>query len=154
MAMNTPVTSRSRFSRRRCAPRIRSPFTPLSSPSTSSTVVIPDDVDCAVALPLEQAVLQDLLRAQLVAPMHQRHVRGDVREVERFLDRRVAAADDRDALVAEEEAVAGGAGGDAAAAVRLLGGEPEISRARAGRDDRAHRRCSRRGRPRAGTGAG
>ena len=57
-----------------------------------------------------QAVLHDLLGAQRVAPVNQRDVRGDVRQVQGLLDRGVAAADDRDPLVAEKEAVAGGAG--------------------------------------------
>ena len=43
----------------------------------------------------EQAVLQDALGAQPVAAMHQRDVVGMVGEVERFLDRGVAAADHR-----------------------------------------------------------
>ncbi len=97
--------------------------------------VVPDDVDRTRALPLEQVVLQDLLGAQLVAAMDQRDVRGDVGQVQRFLDRRVAAADDRDTLAAEEEAVAGGAGRDAAALELFLGLEAQVLRARTRRDD-------------------
>ena len=43
-----------------------------------------------------------------------------VRQVERFLDRGVAAADDDHALAAVKEPVAGGAGRDARALQRLL----------------------------------
>ena len=52
--------------------------------------------------------------------MDQRDLGGEIGEIERFLDRRVAAADDHDLLVAEEEAVAGGAGRDAEALEGLL----------------------------------
>ena len=47
----------------------------------------------------EQIVLQDFLAAELVAAMDQRDVAGDVGEVERFFDGRVAAADHGDRLV-------------------------------------------------------
>ena len=53
--------------------------------------------------------------------MHQGDARGDVREVERFLDGGVAAADHRDLLAAEEEAVAGRTCGDPAALERFFG---------------------------------
>jgi hypothetical protein len=72
----------------------------------------------------EQLVLQDFLAAQLVAPMHQRDVAGDVRQVERFLDGGIAAADDRHRLVAVEEAVAGGASGNPAPANSSSEGRP------------------------------
>ena len=52
--------------------------------------------------------------------MHQRDLGGDVGEIEGFLDRRVAAADHDDFLVAEEKPVAGGAGRHAFSAVFLL----------------------------------
>jgi hypothetical protein len=61
-----------------------------------------------------QLVDQDRLGAELVAAVHDVHLRGDVREVERLLDRGVAAADARDLLAAVEEAVAGGAAAHAA----------------------------------------
>ena len=102
---------------------MRTPVTPVVIAQHVVDGVVPDDVDCARALSFEQVVLQDLLGPQLVAAMDQRHVRGDVGEVQRFLDRGVAAADDRDTLAAEEEAVAGRAGRDAAAAECLLGRE-------------------------------
>ena len=62
-------------------------------------------------------------------------LRGDVREVQRLLDRGVAAADDADVLAAIEEAVAGGAAADAAAHERLLGRQAEVLGRGAGGDD-------------------
>ena len=64
---------------------------------------------------VEQLVLEDLLRAQLVATVDQVDFLGDVGQVQRFLDGGIAAADHADHLVAVEEAVAGGAGGNALA---------------------------------------
>ena len=74
-----------------------------------------------------------------VAAMDQRHLRGVVREVERLLDRGVAAADHDHFLAAEEEAVAGRAGRNAAAAEGLLGRQAEPFRRGAGRDDQCVR---------------
>ena len=74
---------------------------------------VPDDVDLRVA---EQPVLQDLFGAQRVAAMDEGDPARVVGQIERFLDRGVAAADDDDLLVAEEEPVAGRAGRDAEAA--------------------------------------
>src|SRR5688500_17342107 len=79
--------------------------------------VVPDDLDLAGALLLEQLVLHDLLRAQFVAAVDEGDLAADVGQVQGLLDRGVAAADDRDVLVAEEEAVAGGASGDTLALV-------------------------------------
>ena len=111
---------------------MRIPLTPFSSPVTSSSTWSQRIVH--VRLP-EQLLLQDLLGAELVPPVHDRDVPRDVREVERLLDRRVPAADHRDVLAAVEEAVAGRARGDAAPHVRLLRREPEVTRRGAGRDD-------------------
>ena len=82
-----------------------------------------------------RAVEHDLRRAELLAPVHDRHLRGEARQERRLLHRGVAAADDDQLLVLEERAVAGGARRDAAALVGLLAGEPEPARARAGGDD-------------------
>jgi hypothetical protein len=71
----------------------------------------------------------------VVAPVHQGDVRGDVRQVQRLLDGRVAAADHGDRLAAVEETVAGRAGRYAAALELLFGGQAEITRRRAGGDD-------------------
>ena len=69
--------------------------------------VVPDDRDLAGVRFAKQPVLQDLLRSQLVTPVHERDVLRDVRQIERFLDCGVATADDRDAMIAEEESIAG-----------------------------------------------
>src|SRR5205814_4314910 len=81
------------------------------------------------------AVDHDLLGAELVAAVHQVHLRGELREEERLLECRVAAADDVDVPLAEEGGVAGGAGGDAAALVLLLRLDAEPAGARPGGDD-------------------
>src|SRR5262249_29092385 len=81
----------------------------------------------------EQPVLQDLLRAERVAPMHDRDLAGKIGEEQRLLDRGIAASDDQDFLAAIEEAVAGGAGGNAKAFEFLLGGEVKPACLRAGR---------------------
>src|SRR5918996_3288225 len=93
---------------------------------------VPDDVDLGVT---EQALLQHLLGAQLVAAMDQEHVARHLAEVQGFFDRRVAAADHRDWFVAEEEAVARGARRHAVAGELLLAGQPQPARLCAGRED-------------------
>ena len=70
-----------------------------------------------------------------VAPVHERHLRGEVGEIERLLDGGVAAADHDDLLAAEEEAVAGRAGRDAEALELRLRGQAEPLRLGAGGDD-------------------
>ena len=67
---------------------------------------------------------QDRLGAELVAPMDDVHLGSDVREIERLLDRGVAAADHAHLLAAIEEAVAGRAAAHAAAHEGLLRGRP------------------------------
>jgi hypothetical protein len=73
------------------------PVTPLSSPSTSSRTWFQRN-STLPRLAGEESVLQDLLGAQGVAAVHEGDFLGDVGQVQGFLDRRVAAADDRDAL--------------------------------------------------------
>ena len=93
---------------------------------------VPDHLDLLVA---EQALLQNLLCPQAVAPMDHRHLAGVVGEVKRLLDGRVAAADHQHLAFAEEEAVAGGTGRDAEAQEALLARQAEPLRLRPGRDD-------------------
>ena len=83
----------------------------------------------------KEAGLQDLLGAEIVAPMDERHLVGEVGQEERVLDGGIAAADHHDLAVAVEEAVAGGAGGDAEAAKALLGGYVQPLGHGAGRQD-------------------
>jgi hypothetical protein len=69
---------------------------------------------------------------------------GVVGEVQRFLDRGIAAADHRHLLAAEEEAVAGGAGGDAEALEAPSRRQAQPAGLGAGGDDQASpRRCRR-----------
>ena len=65
---------------------------------------VPPEVDLRVG---ERAVLHDLRRAQLVAPVDDRDRGRELGEEDRLLERGVTATDDRDRLVAEEEPVAG-----------------------------------------------
>src|SRR5690606_7789445 len=77
--------------------------------------VIPGHGDVAgVGGARHQPVDEDRLRAKLVAAVDHCHRGGDVGQVQRLLDRRVAPADDGHRLVAVEEPVAGGAGRHAA----------------------------------------
>ena len=86
-------------------------------------------------LVLARAVDHDRRRAELVAAVDDHDLAREPRQERRLLHRRVAAADDRDHLVAEERAVARRAVRDAATLERLLGRQAELARARAGRDD-------------------
>ncbi len=81
------------------------------------------------------AVVHDRRGPELFAPVHDHHLLRELRQEDRLFHRRVAAADDDDFLLLEEGGVADGAVGDAAALQRLLGVEPELASARAGRDD-------------------
>ncbi len=94
--------------------------------------MVPQDFDLWV---VEQAVLQDLLGAQLVAAMDQRDLRGEVGQEQRLFDRGVAAADHHDLLAAIEEPVAGGAGRDAEALEMLFAGQTQPFRLRPGGQD-------------------
>ena len=96
---------------------------------------VPGDLDVAVLGLVEQLLLQDLLGAQRVAAVDQGYLRGDVGQVQRLLDRCVAAADDGDLLVAVEEPVAGRAGGHALTLELLFRFHAEVLRRRAGGDD-------------------
>ena len=55
--------------------------------------------------------MQDFLRAELIATVHNGDVLGDVRQVQRFFDRGIAATDDANILIFIEKAVAGRAAG-------------------------------------------
>ena len=96
-----------------------------------------DDVrrEDAQVLGRPRGVDHDLRRAELVAAVHEHDLGGEAREERRLLHRRVAAADDDHALVAEERGVADGAVADAAALQRALAGQAELARRGAGRDD-------------------
>ena len=69
--------------------------------------------------------------------MDQVDVAGELRQVRRLLDRRVAAADDDERLVAEarQRPVADGAGGDAVVLEAVLRRQAEVVGPRAGGDD-------------------
>src|SRR5439155_19430392 len=74
---------------------------------------------------LAGALDHDLGGAELVAPVDEREVRGELGDEDRVLHRRVASADDGDVLALEERTVADTARGDAAARELLLPGNPQ-----------------------------
>ena len=63
------------------------------------------------------------------------HFSSDVGQIQRFFNRRVAAADDRDFLVTIEETVAGGAGRDAASFESFFRRQTQITGGSAGSDN-------------------
>ena len=75
---------------------------------------------------LHELVHQNGLCLELVPPVNQVHLAGNVGQVKRLFDRRVAAADDTADLVAVEKAVTGGAAGDAAAHEGGLGWQAQV----------------------------
>src|SRR5271169_2403236 len=94
---------------------------------------VPNHPDLGI---LEQAVLQNAFGAEMIATMHDGHLRGEVGEEQGFLDRRVATTDDDDFLAAVEEAIAGGASGDAETLEFLLRRQAKPARLRSrGEDD-------------------
>jgi len=91
----------------------------------------------------EQAVLQDLLGAEIVAPVDQAEVLREPGEEEALLERRIAAADDREVLTLEERAVADRAVRDAASVEFGLAGDLELRRLTADCDDHRVRAVGR-----------
>ena len=83
----------------------------------------------------QKFLLHDLLGAQFVAPVHHGYLAGDIAEIQRFLHRGVAAADDSDRLLLVEKTVAGGAGGDAFAHELLFRFHSQVAGGGARRDD-------------------
>src|SRR5579872_4256040 len=79
--------------------------------------VVPDHVDVWT---LQQSLLQYLFGPERIAPMYDGHMGGDVAEVQSFLDRGIAAADNHDFFSAKEEAIAGRTGRDAVPFERLF----------------------------------
>ena len=101
--------------------------------------MVPYDVHFGI---IEQTVLHDFFRAELVAPMNDVHLAGEIGQEQRLFDRGVSAADNGDFLIAEEETIASRAGGDAKAHKFLFGVEAKPTRLRAGRDHHRIRRVS------------
>jgi hypothetical protein len=88
--------------------------------------VVPEELDLGVG---ERPLLHDLRGAQLVAPVDDGDLVGELGEERGLLDGGVAAADHGDVLAAEEEPVAGGARRQAVAdAGAALGLEAEHQR--------------------------
>ena len=84
--------------------------------------MVPLNGDLAFLFTLEQAVLQDFFGTQRVPSVNQRDVRGNIGQVQRFLDRGIASANDGNRLLPVEKAVTGRTGGNAPALEGLFGG--------------------------------
>jgi hypothetical protein len=95
-----------------------------------------DELDLLVR---PRAVDHDLRGAEVVAPVDEGDLGGELRQEDGLLHRRVAAADDHDLLLAEEGRVADRAVRDASALQQALGLEAQLARTGAGRDDHALR---------------
>src|SRR5580698_7345229 len=78
------------------------------------------------------AVEHDLRSAKSFAPVEQRNLSRKAGKKQRFLHRRVTAAYNRNFLATEEESIAGSATGNTVTDQRLLTGQAEPARARAG----------------------
>src|SRR5690625_3309415 len=94
--------------------------------------MIPDHLDLRI---VEEALLQDGFGAERIAAMDQRDLGGEIGEIERFFDRRIAAANDHDLAAAIEESIAGGAGRDAGPLEFLLGFQAKPARLSTRRQD-------------------
>src|SRR5437773_7905880 len=88
--------------------------------------VVEQQRDRALGDGLHQLVHHDFLGAELFAAVDQHHMAADVRQVERLLDRGIAAAHYHDVLALVEKAVAGRACRNAATHVLPLRGEPQL----------------------------
>ena len=93
--------------------------------------------DLAGLLFLEQFVLHDFLGAELLAAMNQGDVAGDIGQIKRFFNRRIAATNDGNRFAAVKETIASGTGGNALAGKFLFRGQAEIlSRGAGGNNQR------------------
>src|SRR5215467_6580326 len=95
-------------------------------------LAVPGELDLRVR---HRPVLHDLRGSQAVPAMHDRHGAGEPGQERRLFHSRVAAADDRDVLLAEEEAIAGSTPRHTVAGESLLAGYAQLAIARAGGDD-------------------
>src|SRR5690606_11882781 len=75
---------------------------------------VPDDVDFWV---FKQTVLHDSFRTKAVTAVNDGNFCREIRQEKSFFNRRIAATDNDDFLVAEEKAVTCGAGGNAFALI-------------------------------------
>ncbi|MNE23281.1 hypothetical protein D3C80_1165290 [compost metagenome] len=98
-------------------------------------VLVPVQANIAVGGLFKEFVLEDFLRAQFVAPMDQVHFFGDVRQVQGFLDRRVAAADHSNHLIAIEKSITGRARRNPFAGERFFRRQAQVLRGGAGGND-------------------
>ena len=81
-----------------------------------------------------QAIDQDRFSAEFVTAMNHGYLAGDVSQIERFFDGRIAATHNSDFLIAVKEAIAGRAGRNTIARQRLFARNAKPPRLRAGGD--------------------
>ena len=101
------------------------------------------ELDLAFGHGLHQTVDHDRFGTERGSAVYERHLRSDVREVERFFERCVAAAHNRNRFASVEESVAGGARRNALTFVGLFGLEAEVLRGSARRNDERVARVGR-----------
>ncbi|CSG07527.1 DNA segregation ATPase FtsK/SpoIIIE and related proteins [Shigella sonnei] len=89
------------------------------------TVGVQNDV--AVLHFIHQTLNKDFFRAETVTAVNQMHFRSDVRQIQRLFNRGIAAADDRNFLVAIEETVAGCTSRNPTAFKGFFRGQAEIA---------------------------
>ena len=89
--------------------------------------MVPDHLDFWI---LQRPFLHDHAGPQLVAAMDHVHLRGELGQIRRFFDGRIAAADHHQRLVAEprQGAVAHGTGADAAVLVGVFRWQAQVIR--------------------------
>ena len=108
----------------------------FSVPVISSSALVPYHLDLGM---LEQPVLQNALGTEMVAAMHDRHLRCEIGQEQRLLNRGIAAADHHDFLAAIEKAVARGAGRNAKALELFFRVDAQPARLGAGGKDHGFR---------------
>ena len=84
---------------------------------------------------LEKPILQDFFRAQLIAAVHQCHLRGEIRQEERLFHGRVPATNDNNFLTTIEKTVACRTGADAETLEFFFRWQPQPFCTRAGAQD-------------------
>ena len=123
MAMKTPRAGRSTIAPV-FVPRSRTPSTPGGSSDPVTSASSWSQTTSTLGF-LNSRSWRIFSARRAVAAVHERHLRGEVRQEQRLLDGGVAAAHHHDLLAAVEEPVAGRAGRDAVSLEALLGRQPQ-----------------------------
>ncbi len=134
MARNMPLLTSSRVDSSMRAPHAHRRDAVLVVAQHFVQHVVPDDIDLRI---VERPLLHDPRGPQLVAAVDQVDDRGELGQVGRLFDGRVAAADDDQRAFAEarQRAVADGTGTDAAVLELLFRGQAQVVRPGTGGHD-------------------